>query len=176
MQERNICSQGITAFLWLTFTKFSLLCSKRSSGRTRLTTAISFHWDNQSWCIHSDLLQYLPYFFRERKLKYLHLLPLLSSSILLFTLMSGDVLSYPWVFFDPRCVAPPLIHCTIYASICSPYCKKIGEKNVWINKYLFTHVISLSLSLMMLFTTVQKCTPTNNNNHHHKKKLYIKVQ
>ena len=29
---------------------------------------------------------------------------------------------------------------------------------------------------MILFTTVQKYTPTNNNNHHHKKRLYIKVQ
>ena len=30
--------------------------------------------------------------------------------------------------------------------------------------------------LLILFTTVQKYTPTNNNNHHHKKRLYVKVQ
>ena len=44
-----------------------------------------------------------------------------------------------------------------------------------INKYLSTHVISLSLSLslMMLFTSVQKYTPTNNNNHHQTKKTII---
>ena len=28
--------------------------------------------------------------------------------------------------------------------------------------------------LMILFTTVQKYTPTNNNNHHHKKKTICK--
>ena len=42
------------------------------------------------------------------------------------------------------------------------------------NKYLSIHVISLSLSLTILFTTVQKYTPTNNNNHHHKKKTIRK--
>ena len=43
---------------------FALKCSV---GRTRLTTAISFHWVNHL-CIHSDLLSHLPYFFEKKSL------------------------------------------------------------------------------------------------------------
>ena len=111
---------------------------KESAGRTKLTTAISFDWENQL-CIHSDLLQYLLYSFEKEFFKCLHLLPLqtlLPPSILIFTLICSEVLWYPSVFLDPRYVASPLIHCTIYASICSPFFKEIGENqsiNNWIN-------------------------------------------
>ena len=131
---------------------------KESAGSTKLTTAISFDWANQL-CIHSDLLQYLLYSCEKEFFKSLHLLPLqtlLPPSIRLFTLICSEVLWYPSVFLDPRYVAPPLIHCTIYASICSPFYKEIEQNqsiNKWINaredkalssldKYLSIHVNS----------------------------------
>ena len=43
----------------------AFLALKWSVGRTKLTTAISFHWENQ-FCIHSDLLQYRTYFFEKK--------------------------------------------------------------------------------------------------------------
>ena len=143
MQERNICSQGITAFLWLTFTKFSSLCSKMKCGSHKIDNCYKLSL-RQSVMIHPFRPSSIPaYFFRERKFKYLHLLPLLSSSILLFTLMSSEVLSYPWVFFDiPPCslilaawLLPWFIVQSMRQSAHLSARKSKGKK--WINTFLF---------------------------------------
>ena len=67
---------------------------KWSAGRTRLTTVISFHWENHLR-IHSDLLQYTcPTFFRKTKFKYL--LPLLWSVLKLFDLPLWSLILAAW--------------------------------------------------------------------------------
>ena len=133
MQERNLCSQAITAFLWLTSTRFGWRRSKRKFRSHKIDNCYKL-WLRES-VMHPFRPSPIPalFFFFSRKNLLQTLLPPL---IRLFTLICSEVLWYPSVFLDSRYVAPPLIHCTIYASICSPFCKEIGENqsiNKWIN-------------------------------------------
>ena len=161
-----------SAFLWLTSTKFRLLRSKMKWRSHKIDNRYKLSL-RQSVMMHPFRPSSIPaLFFSRRKFKYLHLLPSLAT----FTSSINSSFYFDRCvvkFFDiPACfliLAAWLLPWFTVQSMHQSAHLSARKSKKKMNKYLSIHFIFLSLSLMILFTTVQKYTLTNNNNHHHKK-------